>query len=102
MEHLLCAVISLACGVFCWFARKRNQAPVVISEPVATTTSPTVAHGKDRCYVRFQFLDGHVEVRPFMANDLNLQMIWRRRKFVAAQWTSDGHIYNEVVQWPSA
>lgn len=65
---------------------------VSMFEPV-----PTVGPGPDKVYVRFNYLDGHVEVKKFKSTDLDLEMSWRGRKFIADEWTQDGHVYKEVV-----
>ena len=70
-----------------------SKLPYTISSPI-----PVTGPGIDKVYVRFHFLDGSVEVKKFFSKDMELELLWRGRKFGAGQWTEDGHIYNEVTQ----
>ena len=67
--------------------------PVLLPDSVFPSPGPS----PDKVYVRFEFGDGRVEVKKFKATDLDLEVIWRGRKFAAGAWTPDGHVYTEVV-----
>lgn len=80
------------------FSEVQKASEKTLSSPIQSSVPHSYpSHTKDKCYVRFHFRDGRVDVRPFYSTDLDLTMEWKGRKFEAVEWTPDGQIYKEVT-----
>lgn len=96
------ALVMFALGFAAgWFSRSIPEPEAPMSVPRSLMAPPSAepvnGNAPDRVYVRFQFADGHVEVKKFLVSDLDTRIGWRGRTFAIGEWTADGHIYREVV-----
>lgn len=99
MENLLLDVlIGLVGAVSGWTIKSffTKKLPTPVPDDTSLPTVPEVTNFKDRCYVRFHYLDGRVDVRPFLSTDLGFTMRWKGRYFKIGDWTEDGQVYTEI------
>lgn len=78
-----------------WLIRRLRSTPEPVQVPSEALLSP--GPGGNKCYVRFTFADGRVDVKKMRSVDIDPVMIRRGRLFDAAEWTEDGHVFRERV-----
>lgn len=91
MAYLVAFVLGFLAG---WWTFKWSH-PIGTLKPRLAV--PSAGPGENKCYARFHFADGRVEVKKLLSADLDPYLQWKGRNFEIAEWTEDGQVYREVV-----
>jgi hypothetical protein len=99
MDFLVDAALFILGGAGGYLAGYVRRPLVAVQTAVPQVVERVIAQafGRDGVYVRFTRADGSVRVRKFRPADLGPEIEFCGVTYAAGEWTSDGHVYNEIV-----